>query len=266
MQAANSCRRFRNLMAVVIGGGSGLGKATSKRLAAEAAHVLVADINLKAAEKVAEDIKAAGGSAETARVDIMQSQQVQQLFPGQAKGVNVLVNSAGSMWYCPINEITPDDMRRAYGPSVDGLLVAMQEATKALQRRSSSKSLSIVNISSTTSSIALPKLASYSSAKLQYGSSQKALLWSMLPCMSGCRVNGVNTVVPHTTNTEGVQAFAASLPQEDMNKVTAVNMPKLIPRLAEPEEIAAGIAFLASSDASFMTGTELIMDGGACIT
>ncbi|KAK9834602.1 hypothetical protein WJX74_005536 [Apatococcus lobatus] len=214
MQAANSCRRFRNLMAVVIGGGSGLGKATSKRLAAEAAHVLVADINLKAAEKVAEDIKAAGGSAETARVDIMQSQQVQQLFPGQAKGVNVLVNSAGSMWYCPINEITPDDMRRAYGPSVDGLLVAMQEATKALQRR----------------------------------------------------VNGVNTVVPHTTNTEGVQAFAASLPQEDMNKVTAVNMPKLIPRLAEPEEIAAGIAFLASSDASFMTGTELIMDGGACIT
>lgn len=56
-------------------------------------------------------------------------------------------------------------MRRAFGPSVDGLLVAMQEATKALQRRADSKSLSIVNISSTTSSIAMAELAAYSSAK-----------------------------------------------------------------------------------------------------
>ncbi|KAK9836767.1 hypothetical protein WJX74_007626 [Apatococcus lobatus] len=261
MQAANNCLRFKNLMAVVIGGGSGLGKATSKRLAAEGAHVLVADIDLKSAEKVAEDITAAGGSAETAQVDITQSQQVQKLFQAQAEGVNVLVSSAGSMWIRPINDITPGDMSRAYGPSVDGLLVAMQEATKALQRRSSSKSLSIVNISSTTSSIAMPELAAYSSAKAAIRQLSKSAAVEYAPLQVR-----VNTVVPHTTNTEGVQAFAATLPEEYVDDVAAVNMPKLIPRLAEPEEIAAGIAFLASSDASFMTGAELIMDGGACIT
>ncbi|KAK9860337.1 hypothetical protein WJX84_009855 [Apatococcus fuscideae] len=234
MQAANNCLRFKNLMAVVIGGGSGLGKATSKRLAAEGAHVLVADIDLKSAEKVAEDITAAGGSAETAQVDITQSQQVQKLFQAQAEGVNVLVSSAGSMWIRPINDITPGDMSRAYGPSVDGLLVAMQEATKALQRSSAKAAIR-----------QLSKSAAVEYAPLQVR---------------------VNTVVPHTTNTEGVQAFAATLPEEYVDDVAAVNMPKLIPRLAEPEEIAAGIAFLASSDASFMTGAELIMDGGACIT
>ena len=98
MQAGKSCLRFKNLVAVVIGGqltfsrclcfstkgpynvsgctggGSGLGKATSKRLAAEAAHVLVADIDLKAAERVAEDIADAGGSAETAQVRQLRSQ------------------------------------------------------------------------------------------------------------------------------------------------------------------------------------------------
>ncbi|KAK9836807.1 hypothetical protein WJX74_008465 [Apatococcus lobatus] len=264
MKLTSSCHRFRGLTAVVIGGGSGLGKATCWRLASEGAdRVVVADINSGAAEKVAEEIGSAGGSAEAVQVDVTQQDQVQQLFSGPGKEVDVLVNSAGTMWTKSFAMLQLADVRETFGATCDGLLLAMQHASQAMQQKPSdaANKFAIVNISSTAALATMKGLTAYSAAKATIRSLSRSAAVELAPYNIR-----VNTILPHGTDTEGVRAFVANLPPEDVEFFTGpAGTPKLIPRAAQPEEIAAGIAFLASSDASFMTGSEIVMDGGFSI-
>ncbi|KAK9862737.1 hypothetical protein WJX84_001941 [Apatococcus fuscideae] len=254
MQLGNYCSRFQNLTAVVIGGGSGLGKATCKRLAAEAARVIVADIDVETAQAVAAAIQETGGSSEAAQVDVTQEKAVQQFFKGPGRDVDVLINSAGTMWTKSFEDLTLPDLQEAFGPNINGLLYAMQQASLAMRAQSKPEASkrAIVNISSTAALASMPGLTAYSAAKAAIRQLSRSAAVELAPFNVR-----VNTVLPHGTDTEGVRGFAAQLPPELQAVFAEVNMPKLIPRLAQPEEIAAGIAFLASSDASFLTAVSL---------
>lgn len=252
-------RRLEDTIALVTGGGSGIGAASARRLAAEGAAVAVVDLHSDAAEETAEDIRRAGGRAAAFEADVRDRVRMQAIVAevvAQFGEVGVVFTGAGvSGARIDSHELSEQDWRGVLDINLSGTFFTIQAALPSLLRRGGG---SIVTCGSTSSFIATQGgLAPYRASKGGVKMLTRTLAIEYAP--HGIRVN---SVCPGAVKTNLSSNTAAIVPT--VGAVRKPSKPLNVPlgRYGEPEEIAAVVAFLASTDASYVTGQAILADGG----
>jgi 3-oxoacyl-[acyl-carrier protein] reductase len=245
--------RFTDKIAVVTGASKGIGAGIARRLAAEGASVVVNYASSKAgASRIVDDIVGAGGRAIAIGASVTSEDDVARLFDEvrQAFGrIDVLVNNAGLYAPAPIESLSVLEYHRHFDTNVLGLLLV----TKAALPLFPAVGGSIVNISSVVSTLAPAAAAIYVGTKGAVDAITKSLAKEFAP--RHIRVNAVN---PGFVVTEGTHA--AGMAGGEFEAWAVANCP--LGRAGQPEDIAASVAFLASDDASWITGESLLVAGG----
>lgn len=238
-------------IAIVTGAASGIGAATARRLHDDGATVLATDVQLDLGQKSADAIgchfmeqDVSDGSRWTEIVN-----QVSQ----EHGRLDILVNNAGLTIGQSIEDIDLENWNHGLQVLLTGTMLGCQNAIRAMKENPGGSSGSIINIASTTAYTALPHDVTYTSAK-----SGVRMLTKSVAVHCGKEGYNIrcNTVIPGATDT----AILAPLPDEVKAAVAATSP---LNRLADPAETAAAIAFVASDECQFMTGSELTVDGGA---
>lgn len=240
-------------VAVVTGASKGIGAAIAARLAAEGAAVVVNYASDKAgAEKVVAEIAGREGKALAVQADVSKQADVRRLF-GEAKKVfgrvDVLVNNAGVYEFAPIEEVTAEHFHKQFNLNVLGLLFATQEAA----RHFGPDGGSIVNVSSVVAGSPVPTGSVYSATKAAVDAITRSLGRELGP--RKIRVNAVN---PGMVETEGFRS--AGIGESDFRRQVEAQTP--LGRIGRPEDIAPAVAYLASDEASWVTGETLYLSGG----
>ncbi len=254
-------RRFDGRSIVVTGAGSGFGEAVSRRFASEGGKVVLADINMPNAEAVAAEIVAAGGTAIAVATDVSAAADVRNMIDvaqQQHGGVDVLVNNAGfSHMSGPVWELEESEFDRVYATNAKGVWLGVKYAVPVMQRNGGGV---IINTASIGAVAPRPGVTVYNSAKGAVMTMTRGLAVEL--ARYKIRVNAVNPVAADTAFMHGALG---------VNELPDANRDALIGgiplrRLTEPGDVAAAITFLASDDASFLTGVCLPVDGGRSIS
>jgi len=243
--------RLQDKVAFVSGGGSGIGAATALRFAAEGATVVICGRRREPLDEVVARIRAAGGRAEAVVADVSEETQYVTAIEDAARRhgrLDVLVNNAMAYSWGAIEATTTPDWHLNFTTSVDGTFWGTRTAMKLMKPHGGS----IVNISSICGTLGTAWMAGYSAAKAAIVNFSRAA--AAEGAAAGIRVNVVVPAVVDTPATAGMLADEAS------RKATE----KLIPmgRVGRADELADAILFLASDEASYITGAALPVDGG----
>ncbi|WGX95069.1 SDR family NAD(P)-dependent oxidoreductase [Nocardioides sp. L-11A] len=247
--------------AIVTGGAMGIGRGIVERLAEAGASVVVADADLEAAEATAEDLVAHGRSAMAMYADVGDSDDVHRLVAdtiGWRGRVDVLVNDAGIFPSVPVLDMTPDDFDRVIRTNLRGVFLCSREA--ALRMRHQETGGRIINVTSIDalhpSSVGL---AHYDASKHGVWGFTKNLALELAP-------HGiwVNAIAPGAIATPGVAALqTAGGSGVDPKAVLAAFLAQVpMRRMGAPDDIARAALFLASDLASYITGAQIVVDGG----
>ena len=250
-------KRLDGKVCVVTGAAMGIGAATAVRLASEGGIVILADLDEAVAGQVAAKIRAEGGRAETVACNVGQEEDVKNLIAGVDKKygrLDVLVNNAGIAGPTGrIDDISLDGWNKLMAVNLTGVFLCTREALPIMRRQQGG---SIINVSSIYGLIGSQDAAPYHASKGAVRLFTKAT--ALQVAKDHIRVNSVH---PGFIQTPMVEGYAKASGNAEAVMGALANLHPL-GRLGKAEEVAAGIAFLASEDASFMTGSELVIDGG----
>lgn len=260
---------LKGRVALVTGAGRGIGAAIAARLAEAGALVHLADKDLARVEAKAAEIRAAGKTWRALALDVCEQESWQEALSEierSAGRLDVLVNNVGLTMSKSIEDTSIDDWRLLMRVNLEGPFIGTKVALPLMKKSALRTPYggSIINVSSISGIVGTANLACYTATKggLRYFSKSAALEFAK----AGYRIR-VNTVHPGLT--EGASAnvlFKASVDSgvcadmDEARKMWTSRYP--VNRMAQPTDIAAGVLFLASDASNFMTGTELIMDGG----
>lgn len=245
--------RLENKVAIVTGCASGIGAATVRRLRADGAEVLGTDVNPNGASVCAE-VGARFAVQDVADTGLW-PQIVAQAVDAFGR-LDILVNNAGIVVSLSIEDITDDAWDRVYGINIKGTMAGCRAAIAAMKDNPGGASGAIVNIASTSAMAALPSDVAYCSSKGAVRVLSKSV--AVHCAQKGYNIR-CNTVIPGATETGILHKAEEQIP----GLMAAVAATSPMNRLADPAETAAAIAFLASDECPFMTGAELLVDGGA---
>ncbi len=243
--------RLQGKVAFVSGGGSGIGAATAIRFAREGAAVVICGRRQAPLDAVVARIAQAGGRAQAVLADVSDERQYVDAIEAAAERhgrLDVLVNNAMAYTWGPIDEMSTGDWHANFATSVDGTFWGTRAAMRLMKARGGA----IVNLSSICGTLGTPSMSGYSAAKAAIINFTRAA--AAEGAAAGIRVNVVIPAVVETPATAGMLA-------DDAARRTTE---KLIPmgRVGQPDELASAILFLASDEASYITGAALPVDGG----
>lgn len=246
-------KKLEGKVAVVTGASKGIGAAIAKELATQGAAVVVNYASSKeGAERVVADIVKQGGKAVAVQANVAKRADIVRLF-SEAKRhydkVDILVNNAGIYEFAPLDVITEEHFHKIFDLNVLGLILTTQEAVKHFGKKGGS----VVNISSVVSTLTPANTTVYSATKAAVDAVTRSLAKELGP--RGIRVNSIN---PGMVETEGTHS--AGITESEMRKQTEAQTP--LGRIGQPQDIAPAVAFLASSDAAWITGETLYIAGG----
>jgi 3(or 17)beta-hydroxysteroid dehydrogenase len=260
--------RLEGRTALVTGGSRGIGAATAKRLAKEGAHVVVADLLDELGRRTAGEIVATGGHAVFQKMDVTKAgdwQTACETARKQFGGLDILVNNAGIVLSRTIAETSLDDWRRLQSINIEGVLLGTQACTPLLKEAGAKwpGGAAIVNLSSIAGKVGSPRFPLYSATKAAVCLFTKSTALEFGHNKLPIRVNSIHPgVIDTDMGVEVVQMVMEKYAKDDAAARAMLAAQHPMGRLGRPEEIASAIAFLCSDDASFMTGSELIVDGG----
>ncbi|MGY2398029.1 SDR family oxidoreductase [Pseudomonas sp. SDO5271_S396] len=239
--------RLNGKTAVVTGGNSGIGLATAIRFAAEGAQVIIVG---RRQEELDKAVALIGHGAIAIQGDIANLDDLDRVY-GQIRQVDILFANAGLGDFQPIGAVTEESFDRTFGVNVKGTLFTVQKALPLMK-----PGASIILTGSTTASMGTPAFSVYSASKAALRNFARS--WALDLKGSGIRVNVLS---PGPISTPGLDTVLSSTGQTD---AIVDGMIAALPlgRIGRPEEVAAAAVFLGSDESSFMTGSEMFVDGG----
>jgi NAD(P)-dependent dehydrogenase (short-subunit alcohol dehydrogenase family) len=239
-------RRLDRRVALITGAAMGMGAAHARQFAAEGAEVLLADVADEPGEALAAEMREAGQSASYARLDVTDSAQGAGVVAG-LPALHILMNNAAVSDSSGLLEMTDEAWDRTISVNQRGVFLGMRECIPVIARSGGGAVINVSSVFGLRSSL----------RHLAYHASKAAVV---LMTRSAAAAHGrdgvrVNAICPGL-----VRAPLLAAEDEEAVEAMARNLP--LGWIAEPEEIARAVAFLASDDASFVTGSELVIDGG----
>jgi NAD(P)-dependent dehydrogenase (short-subunit alcohol dehydrogenase family) len=237
--------------ALVTGATSGIGRATAQRFVAEGAFVFVTGRRQEALEATVAEL---GPNARGVRGDVADLEDLDRVFAAVAergRGLDVLFANAGGGSFAALEDVTPEHFDDTFATNVRGTLFTVQKALPLLN-----EGASVVLTGSTSATSGVPAFGVYGASKAAVRAFART--WAVELADRGVRVN---TVVPGPTETEGLRGLA---PDAEAADALVAQLGNALPlgRPGRPAEVAAAVLFLASDQSSFVTGSELFVDGG----
>ena len=242
--------KLENKVAIVTGGGSGIGFAIAKKLIEEGAYVVVTG---RRAKVLADAVERLGEKATGIATDVTNLSSLKSMFVDvkQKYGrIDILVANAGGGLHAPLGKITEEQIDSQFSTNVKGVVLTFQEALPLLGSGSS-----VVIVGSTSSVDPGPTMSIYGATK----AAVRNMVRSWISELRGTGIR-INILSPGPTNTDALREGFGDHVQEGLAQLREKSP---MGRIGEPEEIAAVAAFLASDAASYVNGIELFADGGA---
>ncbi len=248
--------RFEDRVALVTGGARGIGAATAQRFARDGARVAIADLDAEGCERLAEELRAAGAEALAIGCDVSDAGQVQSMVDQVVERfgrLDILVNNAGITRDNLLFKMTEDDWDRVMAIHLRGAFLCSRAAQKPMVERKYGRIISL----SSTSALGNRGQANYSAAKAGLQGFTRTLAIEL-----GQFGITVNAVAPGFIDTDMTRATAQRLGITFEQMATALSNEIPLRRVGQPGEVASVIAFLASEDASYVSGQVIYVKGG----
>jgi 3(or 17)beta-hydroxysteroid dehydrogenase len=260
----SSAVNIKNKVALITGAGSGIGRACANLFAQEGAIVIVADIDESLGKEAVREISVKGFAADFIQLNVTDEPSwvnAYQFIEKKYHQLNILINNAGIAFGGSITELPLDEWRRLMGVNLDGVFLGTKHAIPIMQKNGGG---SIVNVSSASGIVGSPTAAAYCASKGGVRLFTKAVALECAQARNNIRVNSIHPGAVATPMFEKGPTWNDFVNQMGGSEGAWKKIAESIPlgRVAEPLEIANAILFLASDASSYMTGSELIIDGG----
>lgn len=247
--------RLRDKVAVITGSGSGIGRYCAFEFAKNGAKVVVADLNEKGADETVKQIQADGGIAVTFKVDVSKPESVQKLADFTLKTfgkIDILVNDAAIQINKTVEDMTFEEWNLQMSINVGGVFLCSKQFLPHLRETKGN----IVNMSSVNSFFVEPMCAGYCATKSAIVGLTKAM--AIDHGHEGVRIN---CILPGYIDAGLAEGYFQAQPDPAQARIDAGKLHALW-RIGKPEEVGRAAVFLASEDASFITGSSMVVDGG----
>ena len=247
--------RLEGKTALVTGAASGIGLQTSIRLAEEGARVMMTDINLEEGRQQAEKL---GANATFLKLDITEEEEWISVLDETVKRfdrLDILVNSAGMVLIADVEQITLEDWRKVHAVNLDGTFLGCKHGLIVMKEFGAG---SIINLSSVSGMIGGFNLAAYNSSKGAVRMLTKSVALHCARAGYGIRCNSIH---PTFIETPMLESMIRDSPDPEKARQTLVRQVPLR-RIGKPDDVANMIVYLASDESTFVTGTEMVIDGG----
>jgi len=248
--------RLKDKVALITGAAQGLGKEMAKSMIAEGAKVYISDINQEQLDKTVTELSCSG-----INLDVTKSEDWKKAvshIQEKSGSLNILVNNAGIGNGGDIESTDMDTWKLVHNVNLDSVFLGCKYALPLMRESGNG---SIINISSMSGIVASHNTSAYNSSKAAVRHLSKSIA---LHCAKSTNLVRCNSIHPVFTRTAMVQSMIDAAPERNIEQKLIQQIP--IRKLAEPIDIANAAIFLASDESSFITGTELLIDGGLSAT